>query len=51
MSLETVFALVGGWLMLGEKVTLQGSAGGFLMLSAMIISATGQYRRRGGKGL
>ncbi len=51
MSLETVFALVGGWLILDEKVTLQGSAGGLLMISAMMISALGQYRRRVPEGL
>jgi drug/metabolite transporter (DMT)-like permease len=44
MSLETVFALFGGWLVLHEKVSVQGAAGGLLMLSAMVISAIGQYR-------
>jgi drug/metabolite transporter (DMT)-like permease len=51
MSLETVFALLGGWLILGERVTVQGSAGGFLMLSAMMLSAAGQYGRRVPAGL
>ena len=46
MSLETVFAMLGGWLILDETVSLQGAAGGLLMLSAMILSALGQYGRR-----
>lgn len=45
MSLETVFALAGGWLMLGEEVTARGVFGGLLILTAMILSATGRYRR------
>lgn len=45
MSLETVFALAGGWLMLGEDVTARGAFGGLLILTAMILSATGRYRK------
>ena len=51
MSLETVFAMFGGWLMLNEQITLRGSAGGFLMLTAMVISASGQRRRKDAEGL
>ena len=42
MSLEAVFALVGGWILLGEHITLQGTAGGVLMLTAMMLSSTGK---------
>jgi len=51
MSLEAVFALIGGWILLAEPVTLQGTAGGVLMLTAMILSATGQAREKGSTGL
>jgi len=42
MSFEAVFALAGGWILLGESVTTQGIAGGLLMLTAMIISSIRQ---------
>lgn len=45
MSLETVFAMAGGWLILGETIGLQGIAGAFLMLTAMIMSASARRRR------
>ncbi len=51
MSLEAVFALIGGWIMLSEPVTLQGTAGGALMLAAMISSAREQGRARRSAGL
>ena len=51
MSLEAVFALIGGWLMLREPVTFQGTAGGALMLAAMISSAREQSRARRSAGL
>ncbi|MBD3277983.1 MAG: EamA family transporter [Candidatus Aegiribacteria sp.] len=51
MSLETLFAMFGGWLMLNEQVTLRGSAGGFMMLTAMVISARGQRKRKDAEGL
>lgn len=51
MSLETVFALVGGWLVLGERITIQGAAGGVLVLSAMMISASAGKRRLIPEGL
>ena len=46
MSLEAVFAMLGGWLILGETVVLQGIIGAIIMLSAMIISSL----RRTGSG-
>lgn len=51
MSLETVFALVGGWIVLGERITLQGAAGGVLMMSAMLVSASAGRRRLVPEGL
>jgi len=38
MSLEAVFAAIGGWLMLGETLSLRGLAGCALMLTGMIVS-------------
>ncbi len=46
MSFEAVFALIGGWLMLGEKVTLLGIFGCLLMLTAIILSGIGKSRER-----
>jgi len=37
-SLETVFAAVGGWLILGEKLPLRGFIGCALMFAGMILS-------------
>lgn len=51
MSLEAVFALIGGWIMLAEPVTLRGTAGGALMLAAMISSAREQGKERRSAGL
>lgn len=51
MSLEAVFALIGGWIMLSEPVTIQGTAGGALMFTAMILSARGQGKVRRSAGL
>lgn len=48
MSFEAVFALIGGWIMLAEPVTIQGTAGGVLMLTAMILSARTKARRSAG---
>jgi drug/metabolite transporter (DMT)-like permease len=39
MSLEAVFAALGGWLLLGEGMTLPALGGGVLMLCAMLLSA------------
>jgi drug/metabolite transporter (DMT)-like permease len=38
MSLEAVFALLGGWLILSEPVGLRGLAGSALMLAGMLLS-------------
>jgi len=38
LSLEAVFAAVGGWLLLGEVLTVRGVSGCVLMLSGMMIS-------------
>ena len=38
LSLEAVFALIGGWLLLGEKIGARNLFGGSLMLSGMIFS-------------
>ena len=38
MSLEAVFAAIGGWLMLGETLSPRGLAGCALMLTGMIVS-------------
>ena len=38
LSLEAVFAAVGGWLLLGETLSLRGLAGCALMLSGMLLS-------------
>ncbi len=51
MSLETVFAMIGGWMVLGERVSVRGAVGGLLMLTAMMLSAYGSYRSREASGL
>lgn len=38
MSLESVFAAIGGWLLLGEKLTLREIIGCVIMFSAIIIA-------------
>ncbi len=38
LSLETVFALIGGWLLLGERLSPKELAGCGLMLAAMLLS-------------
>jgi drug/metabolite transporter (DMT)-like permease len=38
MSLEAVFAALGGWMLLGETLSLRGLAGCALMLAGMIVS-------------
>ncbi len=40
MSLETVFAALGGWLILGESMTLRMLLGSGLMLLGMLLSQT-----------
>jgi len=38
LSLETVFAVIGGWLILGETLPLRGLMGCVLMFIGMLIS-------------
>ncbi len=49
LSLETVFAALGGWLLLDEAMPLRGLIGCGLMFAGMLISQ-GRWRRRGGSG-
>lgn len=49
MSLEAVFAAVGGWMLLRETMTPAALAGCAIMLAAMLISAKG-LSRHGEKG-
>jgi drug/metabolite transporter (DMT)-like permease len=49
LSLESVFAVVGGWLLLNEVLSLRGFVGCALMLSGMLLSQfhfTGERLRR-----
>jgi len=41
LSLEAVFAALGGWLLLGEVLSLRGMSGCGLMLAGMLLSQTG----------
>lgn len=43
LSLEGVFAALGGWIVLGERLSPRGFAGCALMLAAMVLA---QFRRR-----
>ncbi len=45
MSLEAVFALLGGVVLLGERVSTRGLVGAMLMLAGMVVS---QWEGRGG---
>lgn len=45
MSLESVFALMGGWLVLGETIPLRGLIGCSLMLTGMILSQINLVRK------
>ncbi|MFO7652783.1 MAG: DMT family transporter [Candidatus Krumholzibacteriia bacterium] len=47
LSLETVFAVLGGWILLGEQLSSRGLAGCALMLIGMLVSQTGELRRPG----
>ena len=38
MSLEAVFAALGGWVLLGETLSIRGQSGCVLMLSGMLLS-------------
>jgi len=46
LSLETVFAVLGGRLLLGEQLDHRGLAGCALMLAGMIVAQLGGLRRR-----
>jgi len=43
LSLESVFAALGGWMMLGETLSVRGIAGCALMLSGMLVSQLQAY--------
>jgi drug/metabolite transporter (DMT)-like permease len=45
LSLESVFAVIGGWLLLGEVLSVRGALGCSLMLAGMIVA---QIRSREG---
>ena len=45
LSLETVFAVLGGWLLLDEEMPLRGLIGCGLMFAGMLISQVGLGRR------
>jgi drug/metabolite transporter (DMT)-like permease len=47
LSLEAVFAAVGGWLLLGEMFTPRGYFGCGLMLTGMLLSQLWEYGRSG----
>jgi drug/metabolite transporter (DMT)-like permease len=38
LSLESVFAVLGGWLMLGETLSIRAICGCALMLTGMLVS-------------
>jgi drug/metabolite transporter (DMT)-like permease len=38
LSLEALFAAIGGWIILHEKLSLQQIAGGLLMLAGLIVA-------------
>ncbi len=46
LSLEAMFAVLGGWLVLGETLSARGLAGCALMLGGMIVSQLDWSRRR-----
>ncbi len=41
LSLETVFAAIGGWIVLGETIPIRGLIGCALMLSGILVSQAG----------
>ncbi|MGE5255760.1 MAG: DMT family transporter [Hyphomicrobiales bacterium] len=45
MSLEAVFAALGGWMLLGETLTLRGGVGCGLMLAGMLLSQLWALKR------
>lgn len=47
LSLEAVFAVLGGWLLLAEALSMRGLFGCLLMLAGMVISQVGwRYNRK-----
>ena len=46
MSLEAVFALIGGWMILGESIPVRGLLGCLLMLIGMILSQLYLFNRK-----
>ncbi|MEJ2104904.1 MAG: DMT family transporter [Ignavibacteriaceae bacterium] len=46
MSLEAVFAVIGGWLILGESIPMRGLIGCLLMLIGMILSQFYLFKRK-----
>ncbi|WP_219834825.1 DMT family transporter [Paenibacillus sp. R14(2021)] len=50
MSMETVFAVIGGYFILGELLTTRGIFGCLLMLVGMIVPQLPQIRKRAGAG-
>lgn len=46
MSLESVFAVIGGWMILSETIPLRGIIGCGLMLTGMIISQSYLFKRK-----
>jgi len=47
LSLETVFAAFGGWLLLDEKMPFRGLVGCGLMLVGMLVSQLGSKKQGG----
>ena len=45
MSLEAVFAVLGGWLILNESIPMRGLIGCLLMLIGMILSQLYLFKR------
>jgi drug/metabolite transporter (DMT)-like permease len=50
MSLEAVFAVLGGWVMLHERLSTRGIFGCALMLTGMLLSQGGRLRGRQEEG-
>lgn len=46
LSLEAVFAVLGGWMILGELLTLRGLAGCALMLAGMLVAQLARTSHR-----
>ncbi len=46
MSLEAVFAVLGGWLILNESIPMRGLIGCLLMLIGMILSQLYLFKRK-----